>query len=349
MQGHGIGASSEAAALKRMGLPVPNSSAAEAPPRKRRKWETDSSSSHANTPMYLLEAKDNQYGLGYDPYANAEAFRRARQQRNAQAAGAAPPAGVLPSWAARPGALTADCICNNSPSHGLSCSVEVCTARTCASQIRAARAGAQRKRGLAFAPSVLEAVDAWQGELADYADDDADPKAAYANEIVSSDEDQDDATATLRGGPQRIGGPSAAPGLLRARQGTMGNDSFVEGFVRGTMGRERDLSNLQAAQGGDEGRQQRAPAMHAFAQPCSLWYGAQRAERDGAGGASASAPPVEAPSDSALKDRINLLAAMVARSGDVMLDLAKRTHQGVLGPRRLVWSELTCAHLRQCA
>ena len=71
-----------------MGLPVPAAQADSAVPRKRRKWEAHAkASSQLNTAMYLTEPKDNRYGLGYDPYANAEDFRRARQRRQAEAAG----------------------------------------------------------------------------------------------------------------------------------------------------------------------------------------------------------------------------------------------------------------------
>ena len=173
---------------------------------------------------------------------------------------------------------------------------------------------------------MLEQADAWQGELADYADDDYASKAGYHNEIVSS-EDDDDAGAALRGGPQRIGAAAGPAGLLRARQGTMGNDSFIEGFVRGPMDREHDLSQLHGLSESSAPGPRRGNIQHTFAQDCSLWYGAPRADRASAGVTEGSAA-VEAPSDAQLKGRIDMIAAMVARGGDAMLDFAKRTHHG---------------------
>ena len=183
---------------------------------------------------------------------------------------------------------------------------------------------------------MLEAADAWHGELADYADDTVDPRAGYNNEIVSS-EDEGDARATLHGGPQRLGAPEAAAGLLRARQGTMGNDSFIEGFVKGPVGRERDLTALaglqDVAEGGDRGPARGGsrwgvPKEHKFAQPCALWYGAPRTDQHAASGGAGSGDAVEPPSDAALRDRVNMVAAMVARGGQAMLDMAQRTHAG---------------------
>lgn len=107
----------------------------------------------------------------------------------------------------------------------------------------------------------------------------------------------------------------------------MGNESFVEGFVRGAASVE---SALGVAERWVQPSQVRAPgqdAMHQFSQACSKWYGVPREVEQGVGRAEA-AQAVEAPSDGELKTRIDLVAAMVARGGPAMMQLAKHTHQG---------------------
>lgn len=93
LQGQGLG-SRESEALQQMGYA---GEAIEAtgdalPQRKLRKWERMRSSAKANTPIYWMQTKDDRYGLGYDPYKNAEAFRSARASQRKAAASA--PAGV---------------------------------------------------------------------------------------------------------------------------------------------------------------------------------------------------------------------------------------------------------------
>ena len=81
----------EAEAFERMGLPIDmeaHAAGAAQPPPKRRKWQLNSRPGSAtqrpdNPPLYLMEPKSDVYGLGYDPYKNAEEFRRARQQQRA--------------------------------------------------------------------------------------------------------------------------------------------------------------------------------------------------------------------------------------------------------------------------
>lgn len=182
------------------------------------------------------------------------------------------------------------------------------------------------------------------GELTDYADDDDVGMLAYHNEIASSDDDVHDPAATLRSDRQ-IEGAAGPAGLLRARQGTMGNDSFIEGFVRGEMDRESDLPGLQpppAPRGGGPPRGQ-----HVFARPCRRWYGAPRAGDDPAAAEASEAAVAEAPSDAALKARIDMHAAMVARGGDDVAELARRTHAGAL-PSLQATQLLQCVCDRLC-
>ena len=162
-----------------------------------------------------------------------------------------------------------------------------------------------------------------EGELADYADDGV-GLLAYHNEVASSDDEAGDPAATLRADGRLQGGRGVA-GLVRARQGTMGNESFIEGFVRGEMDREGDVPAQPAApRGGGPPHGQ-----HAFARPCARWYGAPRARDDAAADdAEDGAAAAEPPSDASLKARIDMHAAMVARGGDDVAELARRTHAG---------------------
>ena len=202
-------------------------------------------------------------------------------------------------------------------------------------QASATHAGpaAKRQRGLAFAPSVLEAADAWQGELADYADEDdgQHQRLGYHHEIMSSDEDERENARAASKGPARLEGATAPAALLRARQGTMGNDSFIEGFVRRPMGREDDLAGVfgdlyappaPARAHGIAPRRVPLP-QHRFDSDCAQWYGAPRA-----GAESAAVAAVKPPSDKQLAMRIDQIAALVARGGEAALQLAKQTHRG---------------------
>jgi homogentisate 1,2-dioxygenase len=58
--------------------------------RKPRKWERSGMRAKANTPIHQMQPKNDRYGLGYDPFQNAEAFRAARANR--RKAGAFAPA-----------------------------------------------------------------------------------------------------------------------------------------------------------------------------------------------------------------------------------------------------------------
>jgi hypothetical protein len=154
-----------------------------------------------------------------------------------------------------------------------------------------------------------------------------DPRAGYQHEIASSEDDDNDVSATLQAGRQRISGAAAPAGLLRARQGTMGNESFVQGFVRGAVNVD---SALGVAERWVQPGQVRTPGqdtMHTFAQACSKWYGVPRRVEPKVDGVEAT-QGTEAPSDGELKTRIDLVAAMVARGGPAMMQLAKHTHQG---------------------
>lgn len=191
-------------------------------------------------------------------------------------------------------------------------------------------AGAPRRRGLAFAPSVLEEDDTY-GELANYEDGD-DGKGSkhllldYHHEVVSSDDDADVPPDTVLHAPvpARLEGHSSRDVLLlQARQGTMGNDSFIAGFVRGEAGREWGL--LAGTSSSLQPSMRWAVAQHVFTRPSSHWYGALR----DAGHVEALAQ-VDAPRDDKLRRRLDMMAAMVARGGQGVLTLVQQTHAGVL-------------------
>lgn len=68
-----------------MGLSVAGAEA-DAEPRKRTRWDAAPARRGVeNTPLHLLEPKDDRYGFGYDRFRGAEAFRRAWQARQAPA------------------------------------------------------------------------------------------------------------------------------------------------------------------------------------------------------------------------------------------------------------------------
>ena len=187
----------------------------------------------------------------------------------------------------------------------------------------------RRARGTAFGTSALEESDVYGGELEDYADD-ADPHAGMHFEVVSSDEDASGGGRGRGDSPKRVEG-SAATVLLKARQGTMGRDSFIEGYVRGAM------QQPQAVESTPVPPRCRA-ASHRFEQPCSKLYGALRQQPAGpastaaastsAAAASTAPVPVPPPADRELKQRIDLAAASVARGGNEMLEFLQKSHAG---------------------
>jgi hypothetical protein len=156
------------------------------------------------------------------------------------------------------------------------------------------------------------------GELADYADD-SDPHAGMHFEVVSSDEDEGGFVGDMRAPKQLQGSPAQA--LLKARQGTMGRDSFIEGYVRGAMQQPAHVDSTHVPP-----RVQ--PAPHRFEQPCSKFYGQLRHLSTAASGTTASALSVPPPADRELKQRIDLAAAVVARGGNEMLQFLQKTHAG---------------------
>lgn len=166
---------------------------------------------------------------------------------------------------------------------------------------------------------MLEESDVCGGELADYADD-ADPHVGMHFEVVSSDEDAVGAGGACRDSPKRVEG-SAETALLKARQGTMGRDSFIEGYVRGAMQQPAVVESTRVPP-------RCQPATHRFEQQCSKLYGALRQHAAPVGEAApAPAPP---PADRELKQRIDLAAASVARGGAEMLQFLQKTHAGAV-------------------
>lgn len=75
-----------------------DAAAAAAAPRRRRRWGPDANLLADNTPLYLLQPKQDEYGLGYDPFHGAEAFREAKKRRRDEAAESKEVPGVLPSY-----------------------------------------------------------------------------------------------------------------------------------------------------------------------------------------------------------------------------------------------------------
>lgn len=169
---------------------------------------------------------------------------------------------------------------------------------------------------------MLEDSDVYGGELADYADD-ADPHAGMHFEVVSSDEDDGVAGGRRRDSPKRVEG-SAATALLKARQGTMGRDSFIEGYVRGAMQQPAVVESTRVP-----ARCQ--PAAHRFEQQCSQLYGLLR-QQSAVPAAAAGGPPAPPPADRETKQRIDLAAASVARGGNEMLQFLQKTHAGNMQP-----------------
>eukprot|EP00892_Ulva_mutabilis_P007724 jgi/Ulvmu1/5323/UM022_0117.1 len=173
-----------------------------------------------------------------------------------------------------------------------------------------------RQRGVAFAASVIEESDVYGGDLADYVDEDEE-RANLHFEVVSSDED-----GGGRGGrgdsPRRLEAAEAVP-MIKARQGTMGLDSFIEGFVRGAMAEPPAVQGTLVPARGIK------RTYHRFVKPCGQWYGGPRKEGAGEGGVDETAEP---PADPDEKKRIDVLAAAVARGGDEMLAFVRDKHQG---------------------
>jgi hypothetical protein len=175
---------------------------------------------------------------------------------------------------------------------------------------------------------VLEEDDAY-GELDDYADNE-DTRAkrslllGYHQEVVSSDEDAIDTVLRAPGLARLVGQSSQDVGLLQARPGNMGNDSFIAGFVRGDVGREGGVSGVHSL----PQKTARLPVpRHVFKRASSHWYGALRDVDH-----TEVLSQVEAPRDGKLRSRIDMMAAMVARGGDGVLKLAQQTHAGVFSP-----------------
>lgn len=138
------------------------------------------------------------------------------------------------------------------------------------------------------------------------------------------------ATAGTRTG--RLGGEEEAL-ALKARQGTVGNDSFVSGFLRaGSSIAPQPPERPQTPHPHQQQQQQHGfPSSaaqhlhHRFTNACSMHYGAVRAtpvQRD------AGRTPVDAPCDKQLKQRIDTMAAFVARTGSATEALARSQHAG---------------------
>jgi hypothetical protein len=85
VQGKGLGFQ-EAHSLEAMGLDLSTLEAEQPGKRvKRRKWGPVAGLQQHNTAVTRLPHKDNTYGLGYDPFANAEEFRVARKRYREEA------------------------------------------------------------------------------------------------------------------------------------------------------------------------------------------------------------------------------------------------------------------------
>lgn len=167
---------------------------------------------------------------------------------------------------------------------------------------------------------MLEENEFYGGDFEDYADD-VDPHAGMHFEVVSSEDDADDVPGARRRSPLRVE-CSAPTVLLKARQGTMGRDSFIEGYVRGSMHQPAVVESTRLP-----GRIR--TTRHRFEQPCSKLYGALR-QQSAAPVAVASVPPP----DKYLKQRIDLAAATLARGGSEMTEFLRRTHAGTVPTNR---------------
>lgn len=350
LQGRGLGFQ-ETQALSQMGYDV---STVEPGTDKstqrlqRRKWGPMAGLQQHNAAVVRPRPKNDVHGLGYDPYADADEFRVARKllrdgpgvqpQRDRQGTH---PGGPCISWRRA----------SHKRSHLVHATLllthhALCGTRTLAShtepqtrrmppeceyvspvagslavwrQQSRSPAGV-RKRGVAFAASILEESDVFGGDLADYVDEDEE-RANLHFEVVSSDDEAAGRGGAAATSPRRIAG--AAPvQLLKARQGTMGLDSFIEGFERGPMEEAAVVESTKVPARGIR------RTFHRFARPCGRLYGGPRRD-DGVGRESADAT-AEPPADPDAKRRIDVMAATVARGGDEMLEFVRGKHQGAL-------------------
>ncbi|GIL51209.1 hypothetical protein Vafri_7283 [Volvox africanus] len=312
---------------------------------KGSKWGSVAGVSLENTPLYVLEPKEDLHGLGYDPFAGAEEFRQAAKRRKV-AAGLGP--GGNGGAAAEPGASGA------------------------ASRDRVAGGAAAQRRGrIAFGTGALEETDTY-GYMEDYVEDDYDghhqinpgvsgagrqrPKGltgaavgalgnggggnvsrnwerlALSFEVVSEGESDDERGGRALPGRRRApllleAGSKGAliPGFLPSRSSSAsgvvvpdyfpppevppefsGRHAFAPGLRAGAL----RLAFTALASGGGPGS-----ALH---QPAAATVAATSAPHP------PPPPEVSPPSDPGLRKEIDVLAAMVARSGPALEQIARK-------------------------
>jgi G patch domain-containing protein 1 len=105
------------------------------------KWGAVAGVGVENTPIYVLEPKQDHHGLGYDPFREAEEFRAARAARRGGGGGGGAPGGSA--------------------------------GRGAGGGVGGAGAGAKRGRGMAFGVGVGDDDDVCAVEFEDYIDDEA--------------------------------------------------------------------------------------------------------------------------------------------------------------------------------
>ncbi|GLI62024.1 hypothetical protein VaNZ11_004601, partial [Volvox africanus] len=322
------------------------------------KWGSVAGVSLENTPLYVLEPKEDLHGLGYDPFAGAEEFRQAAKRRKV-AEGLGPGGnGGAAAEAGASGAAAKDRV--------------------------AGGAAAQRRGRIAFGTGALEETDTF-GYMEDYVEEDYDghhqinaggsgpgrrpPKGltgaavgalgsgggsvsrnwerlALSYEVVSEGESDDDRRGRALPGRRRAplllesGSKGAPPPLLQARGHGRAPDSLITGFLPSRSSSASgvvvpDYFPPPEVPPEFSGRHVFTPGLRAgalrlaFTAPASGGGAGAALHKPAAPTAAATgAPPpppeVPPPSDPELRKEIDVLAAMVARSGPALELIARK-------------------------
>lgn len=136
------------------------------------KWGAVAGVSIENTPMYVLEPKQDLHGLGFDPFEGAEVFRTCKRQKLASARSAADVGSTLPRHAGFGGSGVPEW-------------------------------SGSKARGVAFGTGVLEESDTL-GYMEDYVDAEADilGKKEKRNEVFAFEEGSDSGKSITLQHPQ---------------------------------------------------------------------------------------------------------------------------------------------------
>ncbi|KAL6759050.1 hypothetical protein V8C86DRAFT_1390599 [Haematococcus lacustris] len=263
------------------------------------RWGSVAGVSLDNTPIYVLEPKQDQHGLGYDPFAGAEDFRAAKRQRQETSQQALKAAAAAAS-----------------SKQGLGGG--------------AGAGGTGRLRGVAFA-GVKEDTGMY-GYMEDYVEEEGPAPSrqalmtgrlgAFNYELGDSDEDEDAGFGRRRPLLLEPGAAPSAPLMLQSAEQLRRGGDYIPGFTKSQQ--QVVTAVYPAAQVPADWREQ-----HVL--PPRLGRG-QLSAVD----AQDAAPVREAapPADPNLHREIDSLAAFVARSGPAVEALArKQARLATVAPR----------------